>query len=251
MTIDYPTSEQIPGLKALWKAAFGDTDAFLADFFDIAYDPRRCRCAVAEGRVAAMLYWFETEYAQQRLAYVYAVATDPAFRGRGLCRALMDDTARLLARLGFDGILLYPATEGLVRMYRKMGYERCTTVREFTCGAGREISLRPIEKAEYARLRRQYLPEGGAVQEGALLDFLASQADFFAGSDWVAAVSEYDGRLHCQELLGNLTAAPGIVAALGKKSGFFRTFGTEKPFAMGRELRKSCVMPRYFGLPLD
>ena len=251
MSIDYPTPEQIPELKALWKTAFGDTDAFLADFFDIAYDPRRCRCAVAEGRVAAMLYWFGTEYAQQRLAYVYAVATDPAFRGRGLCRALMDDTAKLLTRLGFHGILLYPATEGLVQMYRKMGYARCTAVREFTCEAGEKIPMRAIGKTEYARLRRQYLPEGGAVQEGALLDFLASQADFFAGADWVAAVSEYDGVLHCQELLGNLTAAPGIVAALGKKSGFFRTFGTEKPFAMGMKLGDNCVLPRYFGLPLD
>lgn len=251
MTIDYPVSGQVPQLKGLWKKAFGDGDEFLDLFFGIAYAPERCRCITMDGKVAAMLFWFETEYGGQRFAYVYAVSTDPDYQNRGLCRALMADAEQILKNEGYDGILLYPASEGLSRMYAKMGYERCTAVREFTCEAGEPVSMRRISQAEYARLRRQYLPEGGTVQEGVMLDFVAALADFCAGENFVAAVSCEDGHLHCQELLGDVSAAPGIVGALGKTDGFFRTFGAEKPFVMGHRLTQYCKMPDYFGLPLD
>lgn len=252
MTIDYPASGQVPQLKALWKRGFGDPDEFIDPFFEIAYSEERCRCVALEGKTAAMLYWFDTFCGGQRFAYVYAVATDPAFRNRGLCRILMEDTAAVLTEQGYDGILLYPASASLVRMYAKMGFAHCTTVREFECEAAEvPVSLRKIGKDEYARLRRQLLPEGGAVQEGAMLDFLASQTEFCAGEGWVAALSVYDGKLHCQELLGDAAAAPGILKALGEKSGFFRTFGGEKAFAMGRPLSEKCSFPVYFGLPLD
>ena len=252
MTIDYPASGQVPQLKALWKKAFGDPDEFLDPFFEIACGPDRCRCVTEEGRVGAMLYWFDTHWEGQRFAYIYAVATDPEFRNRGLCRMLMEDTAGLLKEQGYDGMLLYPAGEGLVRMYEKMGYAHCTAVREFCCDAGQvPAALRKIGKEEYAMLRRQLLPPGGAVQEGPLLDFLAGQAEFCAGEGWVAAVSVYDGKLHCHELLGDIAKAAGIVKALGEKEGFFRTFGGEKPFAMGRILREKSRLPSYFGLPLD
>lgn len=252
MTIDYPNPGQVPALKALWKTAFGDTDAFLTPFFDIAYSPNRCRCITLDGALAAMLYWFDTACDGQRFAYVYAVATDPEFRNRGLCSILMEDTAALLKEQGYGGILLYPASEGLSRMYGKLGYVRCTTVREFTCNAPEApVPLRKIGKAEYARLRRNLLPPRGVVQEGAMLDFLDSQADFYAGENWVAAISAEADGLHCQELLGDAAAAPGILGALGKKAGFFRTYGGEKAFAMGYTLGKNCQLPQYFGLPLD
>lgn len=252
MTIDYPVSGQVSQLKALWKTAFGDVDQFLDPFFEIAYAPNRCRCVMEDGKLAAMLYWFETLCDGQRFAYVYAVATDPAFRNRGLCRVLMEDTAAILKEQGYDGILLYPASQGLVQMYAKMGFSHCTTVKEFQCEAGdTPVALRKIGVNEYARLRQQLLPPGGAVQEGELLEFLATQAEFCAGCGWVAALSTYDGQIHCQELLGDISAAPGILKALGEKHGFFRTFGGEKSFAMGRPLRENCKFPVYFGLPLD
>ena len=251
MRIDYSAAGQVSQLKNLWLRAFGDGEEFLNSFFETAYAPERCRCITIEDRVAAMLFWFDTECAGQRFAYLYAVSTDPDFQNRGLCRKLMADTEALLKEQGYHGVLLYPASEGLSRMYGKMGYGRCTAVREFTCEAGDPIPMRQLSPVEYARLRRRLLPDGGVIQEGAMLDFLATQADFYAGDGWVAAVSIYEGKLHCQELLGNCGAAPGIVAALGKSDGFFRTAGSGKPFAMVKKLDEGCKIPAYFGLPLD
>lgn len=252
MNIEFPSSARIPRLRELWKKAFGDGDEFLDLFFAVAYSPRRCRCIPDGDRVAAALYWFETTCAGQRFAYIYAVATDPEYRGRGLCRLLMADTARILKGEGYQGILLHPAGEDLARMYEKMGYEACTTVSEFRCdAAGEPVALRKVDEAEYARLRRSFLGAGGVLQEGEDLALLASQADFWAGECFLAAVSADGEELHCHELLGDGNAAPGILTALGYPKGFFRTPGGEKKFAFLKILTPECVKPAYFGLALD
>ena len=77
MTITEPQPCRMPGLRALWKAAFGDSDDFLDMFYTTAYAPHRCRCMVDGDRVAAALYWFDCTCEGQKLAYLYAVATDP------------------------------------------------------------------------------------------------------------------------------------------------------------------------------
>ncbi len=108
MEIDYPTGVQEPQLRALWRLSFGDSEEFIAGFFASGYCPRRCRCAAENGNVAAALYWFDAEFRGQKFAYLYAVATHPDFRNRGLCRALMADAAACLTGRGYDGALLMP-----------------------------------------------------------------------------------------------------------------------------------------------
>lgn len=252
MNIDFPCPDQIPQLRALWKKAFGDEDEFLDKFFTLAYAPDRCRCVTENGEVAAMLYWFEDSCRGQIFAYVYAVATDPEYRGRGLCRELMEDTARLLKEQGYAGILLNPASESLARMYEKMGYEPCTTISEFRCVTGEESApLRQVERNEFARLRREMLPENSVLQEKEDLTLLASFARFYAGADFLAAVTSDGEELRCHELLGNLSAAPGILKSLGMKTGIFRTPGTEKKYVFWLPLTENRIRPNYFGFVLD
>ena len=239
------------GLKDLWKLAFGDSDEVIEAFFRTAFAPERCRYLEIGGQTATALYWFDTQWTGQKFAYLYAVATHPDFRGQGLCRRLMEETHAILTEQGYDGALLMPAEAGLRQMYAKMGYRDCTAVSEITCKAGTPVSVRPVEIAEYAQLRRKYLPKGGVIQEGVNLDYLATFAKVYAGEDFVlAAVS--DGRqLHGVELLGNRDAAPGILAALGYPEGTFRTPGEDIAFAMFRLLKTAAAAPGYFGLALD
>ena len=251
MNIVTPTDAQIPGLRRLWKAAFGDTDAFLDDFYATAYAPERCRCVEEDGKIISVLYCFDCELQGAKLAYVYAVATDPDCRGRGLCRMLMEDTARQLKGLGYQGIVLVPQEPGLIRMYASMGYTPCGSVDEFHVMAGEAIPVRRIGMEEYAAIRRALLPPGGVIQEGENLCFIATQAAFYAGDAWLAATAEVDGLLWCPELLGDVSAAPGLVKALGYREGSFRVPGSERPFAMFRPLAVDCPAPRYFGLAFD
>lgn len=242
MKIDYPAEHQLGSLRSLWKEAFGDTDAFLDIFFRTAFAPDRCRCITVDGQVAAALYWFDCRFEGKPMAYLYAVATGKAFRKRGLCRRLMDDTRALLLDLGYSGILLVPEMQ-LIGMYEKMGYTVCSFVREFTCRRSEHpIALQEISAGEYGRLRREFLPEGGVLQENENLQFLSQLTTLYRG----------DGFLYADdaELLGKADAAPGILAALGRDSGQFRCPGGDIPFAMYHPLGDNAA-PSYFGLAFD
>lgn len=252
MNIISPRNDHIPGLRRLWKAAFGDDDAFLDAFFATAYAPARCRCVEENGEIAAVLYWFDCACGGAKMAYIYAVATDPAHRGRGLCKALMADTAGHLEAAGYQGIVLVPQKPDLIKMYAGMGYTPCNDVEEFHVLAGAAPApVRRISPAEYARLRRVFVPAGGVIQEGENLEFLATQAALYAGEGWLAAAAEVNGMLWCPEFLGDPAMAPGLVKALGYREGGFRMPGTGRPFAMFRPLVEDCPQPAYFGLAFD
>ena len=252
MNFEHPSECHIPQLLTLWKKVFGEYDGFWELFLSTAFLPDHCRCITEGGQVTAALYWFDCTCVSDKTAYVYAVATAPAHRGRGLCRKLMADVHALLKAQGYASVLLVPANEGLREMYRKMGYETCTTVSVLTCTAGETAAgLRTIGPDEYARLRRKLLPEGAVFQEGLSLSFLAAQAQLFAGKDFLLAAWLEADTLHGTELLGNTHAAPGILNALGCKTGIFQTPGSEKPFAMIHKLTENPVIPNYFGFSFD
>ena len=252
MKIDHPTPVQIPQLRGLWKTAFGDGDEWLDQFFSAAFSPSRCRCVTEDGALLAALYWFDVSCDSAPMAYLYAVATDPTARNRGLCRTLLEDTKEVLVRQGYAGAMLKAADEGLRRMYERMGFRPCTTISEQIFKAGSAAApLRRIDTAEYGRLRRAFLPAHGVIQDGPLLDFFGTQAELYAGEDFLCAVSVHDGMFHCHELLGNICAAPHILRALNYDRGSFRFPGDGVPFASFCPLTSHCPTPAYFGLALD
>lgn len=240
MNLDHPAAELVPALRQLWKEAFGDTDSFLDTFYTTAFDPLRCLCATVDGEVAAMAYWFDCE----EYAYIYAVATAKKHRGKGISHALMARIHEILTVRGYAGCILVPGEESLRQFYAGMGYKNCGGVQEFDALAGDPLPLRKLETPEYAALRRKYLPQGGVVQEGVNLDFLASWATFYEGENVLAAAVWEEGKLLVLDLLGDVQKAPGIVATLGAKTGWFRSLG-QTPFAMHRPLNQD-KPPKYF-----
>ena len=252
MTFDHPGDPRIPELLCLWKDVFGEWNGFWETFLETAFSPLRCRCIVEDGQITAALTWLDCSCRGQKIAYIYAVVTHPEHRGRGLCRRLLENTHALLAEQGYSSAVLVPAEPGLRSMYEKLGYETCTCVEEFTCEASAEAAdLRAVGAEEFALLRRGFLPEGAVLQEGENLPFLARQAQFYAGGDFLLAAWNDGEVLTALELLGRRDAAPGILRALGMKKGSFRCPGGTVPFAMIHPLRKDAVMPAYFGFAFD
>ena len=246
-----PTREMIRDLRKLWKEAFGDTDEYLDVFFGTAFAPHRCRCIIADDRVAAALYVLDCSLEGEKIAYIYAVATAEEYRGRGLCRVLMSDTEAYLKEKDYAGMILVPGSLELSRMYEKMGYFVCSTIGEFTCEADSDgCELREISAEEYGRLRRELLPRGAVLQEGECLSLLGKTAKLYCGDGALLAAHGEGDTLTVLELLGDKTKAGKILSSLGYKKGFFRTPGEDRDFAMYKNLG-SCAAPTYFGLAFD
>ena len=252
MTIDSPRAGDIPALRRLWQEAFGDEDAFLDAFFSTAFSPDRCRCIREGEEILAALYWLDSQHTGRPIAYLYAIATAKERRGKGLCRALMEETHRVLAARGYAGALLVPGEPSLFDFYAKMGYRACTTVGEIACTAApAPVALRSLAAEEYTALRRAYLPQGGVLQEGESIAFLARQAALYAGEDFLLAARRSGDTLHGLELLGNADAAPLSLCALGCAEGHFRIPAGGTPFAAYLPLDPLCPPPAYFGLAFD
>ena len=252
MKVDHPTDSQTGQLRDLWKEAFGDPDWFLDCFYSTAYSPQRSLCVLDGDIVAAALYWIDCTLEEEKLAYIYGVVTRPDYRGKGLCRELMERTHALLSGQGYAGAILVPQKESLRIMYAGMGYRDAGGQSRISCTAGEDpVSLRAIGPEEFAALRRQLLPEHSVIQEGVGLQFLARQLQFYTGSGFLLAAYAEDGVLHGVELLGDPSCAPGILKALGATRGSFRTPGTDIPFAMFHPLSQTIFPPVYFGFAFD
>lgn len=247
MTITHPHSDLLPQLRQLWKDVFSDSDAFLDRFFTLAYGEERCLCALEAGTVTGMLYWLPCG----NYAYVYAVATHPEHRGKGICRGLMLEAHRRMAGQGFRGVLLYPQEEGLRAMYRKLGYTQETFLsqRRFRAG-GAPAELTKISPADYFALRAGLLPPEGVIQESPFRE-LMEHLTFYSGGSFLLAAEDRGDDLFVPELLGDPGRAPGILSALGKQTGVFRFPGRDIPFAMFHSLTENGAAPSYFAFPLD
>lgn len=234
-------------LRTLWTECFGNEDGWIDAFFSTAFRPEQVQTLTRQGQLAAALCWMDVSCQEKKLAYLYAIATAPAFRGQGLCRRLMEKTHGELIRRGYAGAVLVPADAGLRKMYARMGYRSFGGIRQLSARADAPVAVCQLSPEEYTDARRAWLPAGGVVQEAGAPEYLGTAAWLYAGEDFLLAMSPEGFGV---ELLGNANAAPGILGALGISEGTFRVPG-EEPFAMYHSLTEDTWTPGYFGLAFD
>lgn len=178
----------VPRLRELWLRCFSDTPEDVDYFFDHRFKAEES-LVLAEGQeVAAMMFLLPAALAGggQKAAYVYAFATHPDYRGRGIATRLLA-AARERGRKEGSLTFLCPAEEGLVAFYAKRGFYPsffaysmegdipechryfCSGQGGFTgrlqahapdgiaCGRAGGICLAACTAREYARIRSGYL----------------------------------------------------------------------------------------------
>lgn len=245
MIIKNPKSEDVPALRALWKQAFGDTDSFLDSFFSLAFSTERALIAKENDQLLGTLYWFDCVCAGKGFAYIYAVATDKAYQGRGVCTALMQETHDRMTQAG-KGSILVPADDGLRAFYRRLGYRDFGGMEEITCFSGEPaVPVERLTADSYVQRRRELLPKDGVWQEGAFLPFLEENMHFYGGKDWLLAIQKD----FSPEFLGDKALLPGILKTLQLPQAKVRCSGNA-PFAMWRGTEEN-VAPGYFAFALD
>lgn len=259
MPVEYRMArlEDVPALRELWKEAFGDSDAYLDLFFDTAFSTRRCRVLADGEDIRSALYLLDCSCGSQQMCYIYAVATTRAHQGQGLANKLMAATHEDLQTQGVAGTILVPGTRELVKFYAKMGYRPCAPQgRIKATAAGPAAMLKPVSPRRYGELRGELLPLGSVIQEGASLEFLATQARLYAGKNLLlAATTLEDGTLMAQELLcpDPVVMAPKILKALRIPEGIFRVpYAQGRHFALFRPLEGwEGEAPKYFAFAFD
>ena len=243
MTIDLrpPQPADEAALRILFTEAFGD-ESFTELFFRHGFSPNRCLAAFG-GELLAALHWFDCTLEGQKAAYLYGIAAFEAHRGLGIGSKLIDGALSHLKQLGYGPVFLVPAEPALFGYYERFGFRQVSSISQRTVTAAAPIPVRRLNAAEYAELRRAHLPAHSLIQEGPALALLGGYAKLYATDRAVAAVS---GDM-VWELLGDLSDAPGLIAALGLPQATIRTPGAGRPFAMG----VNADAPVYLGLALD
>ena len=278
------TREQIPELRALWRNVFGDGPDFLDPFFTRVFVPENTLVWTEEGRVVSALYILPYTIPNGgetlRAAYLYALATEPAWRGRKIMSRLIEASFDLCAARGYALTMLVPAKDSLFGFYRGFGFEeffervRIEKTRAELCALAAGCAPAALVRAPAARIWRQYqqgpFSADGCVtltpeQNAFYIDILRSEggeALSFSvdGTPYYALLNCRENCLQIYETDADARALGPLCAALCQRFAFesavffqplcfgkVETRRGRRPFAMARFLQDVTIEKPFIG----
>lgn len=247
------TAADLPQLTALWQTAFGDEISVIQAFWKQCFGKIRVFCLSEEKKLCAMACALPLSYVDEdgevhSCAYLYAVATEPAFRGQGCCRALLAQAERSLQRDGLKLCCLVPGEASLFAFYQKLGYTIAFTCHRQSIPAKKAegIRLRRIDASAYENLRQMQL-YGQFISYPEFLLELQQQAGLASGAGLyriesnelvcVAACEKQGERLLIREMLpADESLAAHLAHSLGCKEVMLQSPGDALPYGMAKAL---------------
>lgn len=168
--ITFGKSAYTKELQALWQEAFGDSDEYLNAFFTSVYKDENTLVYVEGGRSAAALYIVPYTMPQKegniKIAYLYALATRPSFRGQGIMARLIERSFEICQKRGYRLLTLIPSERSLFDYYRRFGFEESFDRAVITkdIGAVRAAAVGaatlPLKKADADTVYDAYMKSG-------------------------------------------------------------------------------------------
>lgn len=270
-----------PALEAIWLSSFPeDSPADVAFFWNSGFRPDQAIVHAADGRPVSMLFLLPAALnlsggTPLPVGYVYAAATLPAYRGRGLFSSLLEFAHKLAAEAGMRACFLRPAQPSLETFYARLGYRPGFTAAIQTM-TRREIEDQAADTAPLARrqplpspqrrtwLRERHIPyidwDDGvwrfAVQ--------GVQGEYWESPEWSALCAPDAEHLLVRELLCPPEHRPAFYRHLCDRYTFDRctirapspdaggpVFGMIHPLDTQMETRLASAAPCYMGLALD
>ena len=150
----------IPSLIKLWHKVFGDDREYIELFFKEAYFESECFAEIIDGEAVSALYLLKSiikcDGKIYRGRYLYAAATLPDYRGKGLMAKLINEALAYVKDENLDFIALVPADNGLYDYYGRFGFKESMYKYKYTVKndtstlrAYREI----IDSDEFCKIR--------------------------------------------------------------------------------------------------
>ncbi len=222
--------------RALYESAFPGSPKAWDDALFRHVMPEHLRVIREGEKPLSMLfsipYSIKTQRGCVEARYLYAVATDPAYQGRGLARQLL----REVAKEGYP-VFLRPSSEGLFSFYQKAGFSPISPMRtEVGAAAHGDVAvLRHLSTEEYLRARAAFLPKPYAEPTPAFLSLGFSLGGaVMLENEFVAFYERRGDLVWFKEWLGNPDFAPRAAAFLGAAQYKLRTPDAGgKPFGVG------------------
>ena len=126
--VRFTVEKDIPSLKKLWHISFGDDYSYINKFFSTAFQKENALVICDGDSVVSALYLMESHILKDgkiyKAYYVYAVATLPSYRGKGLMTALLNKADEIAKERCVSYLFLVPANATLYDMYEKLGYKK-------------------------------------------------------------------------------------------------------------------------------
>ena len=220
---------------ALYNLAFpGEPEAFTSAMFDRFY-PDCIRTICENGKPISMLfsipYPLLTEQGEQEAHYLYAVATHPDHRGKGLAARLLREEAQRYP------VFLRPMTPSLFDFYKKVGFLPISPLCECEVTASNDAkgACRLLTATEYRAARAAFAPMPTCAPTEAFLSLYENGGGFVAcGRNAVALYEKQDALILFKEFWGDTALAPHMAGFLGGKQAKLRYCHKDgTPFGVG------------------
>lgn len=277
--------EHVDALCRIWKASFPqDPPEAAANFLRAQFRPEECLIYREGGQPVSMVFMLPATFmiggSRLPVQYIYAAATLPEYRGRGLFAELLNAAFDWARAHGRAASFLRPGEPGLERYYSRFGYAPFFTAdivhmnRDELSGAAGDdasVSLR-LPDVPYAQCRDEALKRMDAFirWESRFADYAARQAYHAGGGvltdeEGGCALCEPAGdTLVVRELICSRKKLPAFYGAIIKYfdypayeirrpdgSGSGESFGMWKPLSKAADQIDCGRWRPYMGLALD
>lgn len=189
-------------IRNIWETCFGDEEDYICFYLDHRMTEDNMLVIYEDGKAVSMASFLPAQYmhqeAYQDVRYVYAVATLPEYRGRGLAGKIL----KFAQNLYEEPLLLAPAEESLLAYYEKLGFQRAfpesresiggVQALELTTEEAELSCLEAITAAEYVKLRDQKCEGEGYVRWDEEAVQYAMELCASCGGGAVAVIRERD-----------------------------------------------------------
>lgn len=234
--------------KCLYIDAFHDDEEFTNLLFSKFYNSS-CRYIAQDGQVISMLFAMDITLDGMRGKYVYAVATNTKYHGKGYMRRLFEQITEEF-RKDYDFLCLKPMSDSLYDYYSRLGFSR--GFKKSTVSISNADSSRNLVSLKNAKdiktVRKVLLGENYVDYSVDFLVLLLSYCDMLtdnAADPTVFAVKEkLSGKV--KEVLGDINHLTEEFVNIP-----LLVQGEDSDFAMVKFLNDKRFKNKYLGFALD
>lgn len=235
--IRFANDGDIARLQYIWKVCFRDTDEYIRFYYDNAYKSANTLVYTKDNSIVAMVTLLPMQLhrhqskSKDKLGYIYAAATLPDYRRRGIMEALLGFAGEYAAAKGYTALVLCPATAALFAYYQKLGFcqelshRYVTGIKLLTNADNSRVMACTAQ--EYEAARGFVLEQGNAFllfdapyERYALEEAVFTGCNLIHTADWYAITALHEDKLFVRELLIRNGTVDAALAAICKYHNF-------------------------------